>query len=123
MDALTTGHFEVGNPHHPVLHSNCIATFGEDKTFFERIDAVLFQTWFHYNYYYNKLPLYDNYARKYFGKNMPYLGDILKNVSMLFLNTDPVVQKPRALQTNVIEMGGKMHIKPKKPLPKVTKNI
>lgn len=123
MDAPTTTHYEVGNPHHPVLHSNCLATFGEDKTFFERVDAVMFHVWTHYNYHYNRVPIYDNYARKYFGQDMPYLGDISKNASMLFLNTDPIVQKPRALQTNVIELHGRLHIKPKKPLPKVNINI
>lgn len=119
MDALSTTHYELGNPHHPVLHSNCLTTFGENKKYFERVDAVLFHAWSLYNYHYNRMPIYDKYARQYFGNDMPYLGDILKNVSMLFLNTDPIVHKPRALQTNVVELGGKIHIKDKKPLPKV----
>lgn len=119
MDPMPHLHREMGNPHHPAIHPNIMTTHNVERTFFERLDSLLFDIYFSYLYKYEQIPLYDKHARQYFGDGMPYFGDILKNASMMFVNTDFIVQKPRALQPNVIEMGGKTHIKPKKPLPQV----
>lgn len=119
MEASSVIHSLFGNPHHPIMHSNFLTTFEEEKTILERVDAVLYQAWYHYHYHYEETPKRDKYLRKYFGDDMPYLGNMLKNASILLLNVDPIIHKPRALQPNVIVLGGRLHIKPEKPLPKV----
>lgn len=120
LSLLTVGHEAVGNPVHPILHPDIMTTFGdaEDLTFLEKVDAVLYAVWCRWHYYYNILPKTDQFLRKYFGNDMPYYGDIEKNVSMVFLNTNPVLHNARPFAPGVVEMG-KMHIKTKKPLPQV----
>lgn len=119
LSLLTTGHDAVGIPAHPVLYPDIITTFGEDMTFWEKIDSVLFGIKLRYDYYNVFIPLFDKFARKYFGDDMPSLAVLERNVSMTFLNTNPVIHGARPYPPGVIELG-KMHIKPKKPLPKVS---
>lgn len=120
LSLLTVGHEAAGNPVHPILQPDIMTTFGdaEDLTFFEKVDAVLYAVWCRWYYYYSVLPRTDQFLRKYLGDDMPYYGDIERNVSMVFLNTNPVLHNARPFAPGVIEMG-RMHIKPKKPLPEV----
>lgn len=118
LSLLATGHNAVGIPAHPVLYPDILTTFGEDMTFYEKVDAVLYDIKSKYDYYNVFIPLYDKFARKYFGEDMPSLAILERNVSMVFLNTNPVIHGARPYPPGVIELG-KMHIKPKKPLPKV----
>lgn len=69
-------------------------------------------------YYWYELPKSDRIARKYFGDDMPYLGDIIKNISLLMVNVNPILNPVRANVPNIIEMN-QIHIKEPKPLPKV----
>lgn len=108
----------LGNPVHPVLYPELLASCSDQLSFFERVDSVLFTMCYRYNYYTYSHPLVDNLLKKHFGEDIPKLKDMEGNVSMLFLNTNPIIHKPRPYLPNIIEMG-RMHIKPKKPLPKV----
>lgn len=112
-------HQVVGTPSHPVLYPDIVATYGDPMTFMEKVDAVLYDIWARYFHYYEFLPALDEVIKKYFGNEMPNLVELEKNMSLLLLNTNPALHKPRALGPNVIEMGGRIHIKPKKPLPQV----
>lgn len=112
-------HELVGNPGHPILYPDLSTSFGEHMTFLEKVDAVLFYWYHRYYYFYQTLPSLDKIVREYFGDSMPTLEEICKNMSMIFLNTNPIIHKPRPYGPNVVEMGGRMHLKPKKPLPTV----
>lgn len=118
LSVVTPVHEAIGNPSHPILHPDFLATFSEDMTFFEKIEAVIYATYSRIKYYNYDLPIMDKAMRKYFGNDMPYLGDLERNASLVFLNTNPILHGARAYSTGVFEIG-RMHIKPKKPLPKV----
>jgi glucuronosyltransferase len=61
-------------------------------------------------------------GRKYFGDNRPHAEDLLRNVSMVFLNTHSNFDLSKPLATNFKEIGG-IHLKPPKPLPTVRMHI
>ncbi|CAI6347498.1 unnamed protein product [Macrosiphum euphorbiae] len=55
-------------------------------------------------------------GRKYFGNDRPHAEALLRNVSMVFLNTHSNFDLSKPLATNFKEIGG-IHLKPPKPLP------
>lgn len=116
---FTTVHEAVGNPVHPLVHPNSMTYFGAEKTFFEKIHVVAFSLYERWRYYMIDLPSYDKLARKYFGEDMPYLGDLERNMSMLFVNSNPIIHTARAYVPGVVELG-MMHIKARKRLPQVS---
>lgn len=52
--------------------------------------------------------------------NVPQLGDILKNLSVSFVNAHHSLGYPKPNLPNVVNLGG-LHFTPSKPLPKVRK--
>lgn len=113
------GHEAAGTPNHPVLYPDMITTFTEDLTFLEKVEATIFYFWHRYRYFNSIYPMTNRIARKYFGKNTPDAEELAKNMSMLFLNTNPILHGPRPYGPNVVQLG-RMHLKPKRPLPKVS---
>lgn len=58
----------------------------------------------------------DTLLRKYLkDDNMPYLGEIVKNTSLIFVNTHYSLSGARPVTPAVVEIGG-IHIKAPKPL-------
>ncbi|KAK5640042.1 hypothetical protein RI129_010853 [Pyrocoelia pectoralis] len=116
-DAPSVTYQEIGNPIHPVLYPHDFYSFYEHLPFLYRLTSVitdyLFKIMVEYAYSYQ-----DKLVSKYFGPNYPPLKEIMENVSMLFVNTDPVFYKVRAHVPAVIQIGSGTHIKPPRPLPK-----
>lgn len=119
LSTTNDGHELVGNPNHPILYPEVITAYPEDMTFLQKVDSVLFDIYSRYLYSYKMYPTMNRISKKYFGEDTPDLQDIGKNMSMLFLNTNPILHRPRSYGPNVIQMG-RMHLKPKKPLPNVS---
>ncbi|KAF5280449.1 hypothetical protein FQR65_LT03258 [Abscondita terminalis] len=117
LNTFITGHDALGNPSHPVLNPDLLLPFSRASTFYDRLYSVFFSIWIRYEYYYNLLPEQDKVARKYISNNIPYLGDIEKNMSLLFLNVNPILHGIRPNVPAVIELG-KIHLQNPKPLPK-----
>lgn len=120
LNLLETTHHAIGNPTHPVLFPDIFTTFGDHLTFWEKIEAVLYSIWWKYMYYIKWMPHFDREMRRYCGEDMPYLADLEGNMSMVFINTNPILHGPRPYSQAVVELGGMMHIHPKKPLPPVS---
>lgn len=112
-------HEAMGNPVHTTLYPELITTYGDELSFYERVDSFVYSTYYSYIYRSSLRPMLDEELRKYFGNDLPSLAELENNVSMLFLNTNPVIHKPRPYVPGTIEMG-RMHIKPKKALPGVS---
>lgn len=117
-------HEMVGTPVHPLLYRDYCTNFGEEFTFAEKVEAVLFYWYHRFKYFYEILPEMDEEIKKHFGKGVPAVMEIVsKNLSMVLLNTNPILHKARPLGPNVIEIGGRMHLKPIKPLPQVQQKL
>ncbi|KAG5867461.1 hypothetical protein JTB14_029020 [Gonioctena quinquepunctata] len=109
-------HDVMGNPTHPI-YPDMLMTADEDYGFVYRLRGFLYNIWYRALFHWYILPKEDRIARKYFGNDMPYLGDIFRNTSLLMINVNPIMGTPRANVPNVVEIS-QMHIREKKPLPK-----
>ncbi|KAK9504083.1 hypothetical protein O3M35_010505 [Rhynocoris fuscipes] len=67
-------------------------------------------------YYYKFLPEAQNLAEKYFGK-IPHVNDIVKNTSILLVNTHFSIFGAKPVVPSIVEVAG-VHISPVKPLSK-----
>lgn len=75
------------------------------------------------DFYYNKvMRLHDEMARKYFGNDIPYLWDIIKNISLGFAAHNVFLNKVRQFPPNVITIG-RLNIKKNEDLPQVCSYI
>ncbi|XP_031329001.1 UDP-glucuronosyltransferase 2B19-like isoform X2 [Photinus pyralis] len=117
LGALLPVHDTIGNPSHPVLNPDIILPFTGSMGFYERLVSVYFSMWFRYYYHYHIVPEQDKVGKKLIGEDLPYLGDIEKSISLLFLNVNPILHPIRPNVPAVIELG-QMHLRSQKPLPK-----
>lgn len=60
----------------------------------------------------------DKLAKPLFGSNVPSAGELERRISLVLVNTNPVMDYSFPLPENVIPVGG-LHIKDPQPLPKV----
>ncbi|KAG5896751.1 hypothetical protein JTB14_031731 [Gonioctena quinquepunctata] len=122
LGVVVATHESVGNPIHPVLYPDMNFHIHDGLTLKDKIHSTYFSLWLLYFYNYRVLPNADRIARKYLGSDLPYLGDIGRNVSLIFVNTNPLVYNVRPNIPSVITLG-QMHITKPKPLSKDLQDI
>lgn len=113
-------HELVGNPTHPLLYPDFMTAYAREKTFLQKVDLVLFYLWQKYAHS-KSMTFIRGEIRKHIGEGLPDVDEVVRNTSMLFLNTNPILHGARPYGPNVIELGGTMHLKPNRPLPRVKK--
>ncbi|KAG5863260.1 hypothetical protein JTB14_023282 [Gonioctena quinquepunctata] len=118
MDLYLHTHDAAGNPTHPLVSPDIMLNFHGQLNFFDKVWSVLHNILYRMFYYWYALPIADKVARKYFGEDMPYLGDIEKNISLILTTVNPIIHPVRPNVPNVIEIN-QIHIREKRPLPKV----
>ncbi|CAG9762209.1 unnamed protein product [Ceutorhynchus assimilis] len=117
MGGWTGTHFAIGNHNPPSIYSEMFLPYnGGDLTFYERIKSTLYYLWTRYYVNFVAMPKWDSIAKQYLGENLPYLADIERNVSALFLNINAILYTPRPMVPTVVSLSF-MHIQPPKPLP------
>nr|CAH7722340.1 unnamed protein product [Callosobruchus chinensis] len=114
-------HYAMGNPHPPSLHSEIYSPYHGRMTFYERLRSTLYYVWSRYYWTFHALPECDRIAKKYLGQDLPYMGDIEKNMSLLMLS-NPILYERRPNVPTVIDLE-MLHVKPVKPLPKDLKQF
>nr|CAI5852682.1 unnamed protein product [Callosobruchus analis] len=114
-------HYAMGNPHPPSLYSEILLPYHGRMTFYERLRSTLYYVWSRYYWTFHALPKCDQIAKKYLGQDLPYIGDIEKNMSLLLLS-NPILYERRPNVPTVIDLE-MMHVKPVKPLPKDLKQF
>ncbi|KAK9878091.1 hypothetical protein WA026_020733 [Henosepilachna vigintioctopunctata] len=113
----------VGNPSHPIFSPDHNLPLKRNLSFKERLMSALYAVYVRVHYQWVVLPREDRSVKKYFGKDMPYLGDIERNISILLLNRNPVFHRVMPLVPAVIELGSvRAHQKPQ-PLNEITSVI
>lgn len=122
LNVHTPVHELIGSPIHPLLYPDFATAYGREKTFFQKVDVVLFYFWQKYAHRKN-MELIREEIRKHIDENLPDVDEVMKNMSLLFLNTNPILHGSRPYGPNVIEMGGMMHLTPEKPLPSVKPHL
>ncbi|KAK9892167.1 hypothetical protein WA026_018369, partial [Henosepilachna vigintioctopunctata] len=108
-----------GSSIHPILYPELftdLASYDSERTMAEKIESLYtsIRMWFWMKY--KLFPDADRNARKYFGNDMPYIEDIIRNISLLLLNVNPILSSRRPNPQNVIEYFN-VHINPKNSIP------
>ncbi|KAG5896754.1 hypothetical protein JTB14_031734 [Gonioctena quinquepunctata] len=109
-------HIAMGNPHPPSLYSEVFFAFNKQMTLFERVKSTLYYLWARFNLEFVVLPESDRIARKYLGSDLPHLEEIRKNISLLFVTSNPFLYTPRPTVPTVVNLE-QIHVKPARPLP------
>lgn len=117
FDVSLLGHRAVGNPTHPVLYPEAVLPYEGSLSFLERVAAVVYYIWRHTV---TVIDEHDQLMRKHFGEDLPYITEIVRDVSLLLVNTNPVTHTSRPVTPATVLIGGGMHIEPPKPLPEVS---
>ncbi|VVC25654.1 UDP-glucuronosyl/UDP-glucosyltransferase [Cinara cedri] len=103
------------NPSNPAYITTLNSPYPKPETFVQRfwnvIDYVRVYSYFKY-----VDVMATAIGRQYFGKNQPDVETIIRNISVVFLNTHSSFDLHKPLAANFKEIGG-IHLKPAKPLP------
>ncbi|XP_060867150.1 UDP-glucosyltransferase 2-like [Metopolophium dirhodum] len=103
------------SPSNPSYITTLNSPYPKPETFVQRFwNVVDYVTIFMYFKYIDTAAT--EMGRKYFGNDRPHAEALLRNVSMVFLNTHSNFDFSKPLATNFKEIGG-IHLKPPKPLP------
>lgn len=117
LDAIPRVHRAIGNFMHPIVYPDYIFSFRKNLTFLQRLISVvvggMLETMYSYNLYANE----DETARKHFGDNVRPLGEIERDVNMIFINANPLFHQLRPAGPNTIQIGGGTHLQKPQPLP------
>lgn len=120
LQVLTEIHDALGNPVHPVLNPDLFVPMDERSTFVQRLYNFLYVIRWRLYHKWNALPHSDKLARKYFGKDLPYLGDLEKNLSLVIASVNPFTHGIRPNVPRIIEVS-QLHTQKKyNPLPDVS---
>ncbi|CAG9860676.1 unnamed protein product [Phyllotreta striolata] len=117
LGAFLHTHDVLGNPTHPVISPDILLGLSENMSFLERLNTFLYNISYRIYYYWVLLPEADKFSRKYFGDDIPYLGELDKNLSLVMLSANPLIHPPRPNVPNIININ-QLNVKEKKPLPK-----
>lgn len=110
----------MGNFMHPIAYPDYIFPFTRNLNFLQRVvstvvDGIL-SLYSHFIY-----KAEDESVRKHFGDDVRPLSEIEKDVSMIFINVNPIFHQVRPAGPNTIRIGGGTHLKEPQPLPQVRK--
>ncbi|KAL3288268.1 hypothetical protein HHI36_002716 [Cryptolaemus montrouzieri] len=90
-------HTAIGNQIHPVLHPEMICSYPTPlKYICEKFDSLYTHTVLYLFSKFYSMSRSDELARKYFGEDMPYLEQVVKNVSVVFANVNPIFSQSRS---------------------------
>lgn len=123
LDAPPYLHGIMGNPIHPVLYPHFMLPFSEKLSLIEKLVSVFYYLYIEFIVYSKTYALEDQTVRKHFGETTPRLEDIEKNISMMFINVNPIFSTIRPVGPLTIQIGGGIHLEKPKPLPKVLKYL
>ncbi|XP_062550768.1 UDP-glycosyltransferase UGT5-like [Armigeres subalbatus] len=114
FSSTTTNKFTnemVANPHNPAYNAISSLGYSDKMTFVERLWNTVVSISEQFNYKYLYLPAQEAVYQRHFGKkNLPPLLDVIHNVSVVLVNSHPMINYPRPVVPSMIEVGG-FHLK------------
>ncbi|XP_031331314.1 UDP-glucuronosyltransferase 2A1-like isoform X1 [Photinus pyralis] len=119
VDGLVPIYKTMGNPTHPVVYPEGIFAM-EGQGLMERVASVV--AYFVSIYMFHGLHAdQQEVVAKHFGGGYPAVAQMASEISLLFVNADPVFHQVRPLVPAVVQIGGGFQRAPAKPLPKELK--
>lgn len=111
----------IGNPDNPSYISSHVLDYSGNMTFFQRVENSLVYVLSNVIYKCLMVGFANKIAAETFGSNTPRPSDIVKNASLMFVNTHFSIGLPKPMVPGLIEIGGIHIAKTKvKKLPKVS---
>ncbi|CAH0384972.1 unnamed protein product [Bemisia tabaci] len=97
-----------------------LLSFSDEMSFMERLENTVTGLWDLAIFHWYLLPSQEKLVREHFkypgADSMPPLSSMIKNISLMLVNSHFSIEYSRPLVSNVIEVGG-MHINPAQKLP------
>ncbi|KAB0792446.1 hypothetical protein PPYR_14405 [Photinus pyralis] len=122
LDAPSEIYQRLGNPTHPSLYPDMLSTSDMNLSLSQRIESFIGVCVFKLIGIYTR-SVVNGMVQKYFGPNYSSVDDIMRNASMLFVNTDPIFHNVRPLVPGVIQIGGGSHLTTPRPLSADLQNL
>ncbi|KAK5641753.1 hypothetical protein RI129_010300 [Pyrocoelia pectoralis] len=118
IDGTNSIYKKVGNPTHSSLYPDSLLPYGNELSLSERVISFMY-TFVIEPYMENELTeIQQKVVAKHFGGDCPPIQNLEINISMLFVNSDPIFHHNRPLVPAVVQIGGGSHRSSPKPLPK-----
>lgn len=111
-------HSLVGNPNNPAYSASMLSFGSDDMTFDERVENVILTVWALVVHWYHSTVVLDPIARERFGQDLPSLGRMANNVSLVLAYAHFSVTRPKPAVPALIDVLG-MHVGKPKQLPEV----
>ncbi|XP_031634295.1 UDP-glucuronosyltransferase 1-7C-like [Contarinia nasturtii] len=114
---LLPWHYDrIGNPLFPSYIPNVLVGYSNKMNFFQRFNNWIGVNVLNLMYQYITVPETDKIIQKYMkNDNVPSVSELVKETSLMFVNTHYSISGSRPMTPMMIELGG-IHIKEKKPL-------
>uniref|UniRef100_A0A182T6B9 Uncharacterized protein n=1 Tax=Anopheles maculatus TaxID=74869 RepID=A0A182T6B9_9DIPT len=98
----------VGNPHNPAYNPIPSLGYSDRMHLVQRVWNTFVSICEQFNYRYLYLPSQEAVYQRYFARraNLPPLLDLIHNVSLVMVNSHPVINFARPVVPNMIEIGG-----------------
>ncbi|KAF2893561.1 hypothetical protein ILUMI_12615, partial [Ignelater luminosus] len=117
FEAPTFGYNMFGNPVNPIANPDINLPYIGKLNFIERFHSVVFNLIME-RVLMNHQKNVDRVIKKHFGKDFSNFMDIIDKTSLVFVNTNPVLNQIRPLMPNIIQIGGGIHLQSAKSLSK-----
>ncbi|XP_045475115.1 UDP-glycosyltransferase UGT4-like isoform X4 [Harmonia axyridis] len=118
MDTYANVHAAVGNAMHPILYPMADAGFKEKMNLKDRILSMILmivgETIFRFIF----IPFTDDYLKMLIDNELPTSREAWSNMSMLFVNANPVFFPARPVTPVTVNLGGGLHLTQPRELPK-----
>lgn len=111
MDLQNCHRFNFGSPVLPSHPSNweLESHTGSNLSFWKRLVNYCVTWWNIHSWFNNFANRQQKIAEKYFGKDIPHIVDVAKNMSLILINQEPLLAYPRPEIPNIIHFSG-LHI-------------
>ncbi|XP_015126427.1 UDP-glucuronosyltransferase 2B31 isoform X2 [Diachasma alloeum] len=106
LPGFASHYFEMGIPTLPACFPDVTLAYAGKMNFWQRINNLFHIIHQYYGYHYGSSSLQEGVLRKHFGDNVPRIEDLRLRISIMFLNTHPLLHYPRPMNPNVVQIGG-----------------
>ncbi|KYB27842.1 hypothetical protein TcasGA2_TC032756 [Tribolium castaneum] len=111
----------IGNPDNPSYIQSHFSRSSAKMSLYERVENTIF--WISARFWYSFFSgRSDQLVKDFFGHKTPSLENLIRNDSLVLVNSHFSLQQVRPLVPNFIEVGG-LHIREPQPLPKDLENL
>ncbi|XP_044731275.1 uncharacterized protein LOC123294226 [Chrysoperla carnea] len=118
-----SGYDAIGNPTHPVYFPNSWDDFINPSSFWDRLKGAKNAIEYRNYYKYHMFPKQEALVEKHFGNKISRsLREMVKDVSIVLTNTNPLLHGAYPKAMNLIEFG-RIHEQQLKPLPESIKSF